>query len=139
MPNNNSQSKKFNFDEESAALNRELQEVKVNRYLTKTGRKLNKFSSKNKGYNLAKYNLTRKIKNLKGENRNLLKAWSRGNVNANTNEIASLFKKPLSNDEKALLKLTRNAMMSRPRATRKNNKNSVGSSFIGAFGAASAF
>ena len=137
MPNNNLQSKKFNFDKESAALNRELQEVKVNRYLTKTGRKLNKFSSKNKGYNLAKYNLTRKIKNLKGENRNLLKDWSRGNVNANTNQIAGLFKKPLSNDEKKLLELTRNAMMSRPRATRKN-RNIIGS-FTGALSAASAF
>ena len=112
------------------------QENNATRFLSKRGQQLNKFTSKNKGYNLAKYNLTRKMRNLNGENKNFLKAWSRGNVNASVNEIAGVFKNSLTNDEKMLLELTRDKMKERNK-TSKNKKKPLG--FLDAIAAASAF
>ena len=55
MPNNISQSKKFNFDEESAALNRELQENRSKIFLTRKAKKnINKFLSESEAERLYK-------------------------------------------------------------------------------------
>ena len=120
----------------SNILKMEKQENNATRFLSKRGQQLKKFTSKNmpKGYNLAKYNLTRKVKKLKGENRNFLKAWSRGNVNASVNEIAGVFKNSLTNDEKEVLRVTRENMKSRPTPTRKK----MGKDVLGVFAAVGA-
>ena len=127
-----------NLKQQSQNLRMQKQENNATRFLSKRGQQLNKFTSKNmpKGYNLAKYNLTRKVKKLKGENKNFLKAWSRGNVNASVNEIAGVFKNSLTNDEKMLLELTRDKMKERNK-TSKNKKKPLG--FLDAIAAASAF
>ena len=118
-------------------LRMQKQENNATRFLSKRGQQLNKFTSKNKGYNLAKYNLTRKMRNLKDENRNILKSWSRGNVNVSVNDISVLFKNPLTNDEKMLLKLTRDKMKERNKTSK--NKQSKPLGFLDAIAAASAF
>jgi hypothetical protein len=112
------------------------QKNNATRALAKRGLNIKKFTSKNRGYNLAKYNLTRKMRNLNGENKNFLKAWSRGNVNASVNEIAGIFKNSLTNDEKMLLELTRDKMKERNK-TSKNKKNKT-LGFLDAIAAASA-
>lgn len=76
------------------------------------------------------------MRNLNGENKNFLKAWSRGNVNASVNEIAGIFKNSLTNDEKMLLELTRDKMKERNK-TSKNKKNKT-LGFLDAIAAASA-
>lgn len=139
--NNNPNVKVFNngpnnLKQQLQNLRMRKQENNATRFLSKRGQQLNKFTSKNKGYNLAKYNLTRKMRNLNGENKNFLKAWSRGNVNASVNEIAGVFKNSLTNDEKMLLELTRDKMKERNK-TSKNKKKPLG--FLDAIAAASAF
>jgi ferredoxin-fold anticodon binding domain-containing protein len=77
------------------------------------------------------------MRNLKDENRNILKSWSRGNVNVSVNDISVLFKNPLTNDEKMLLKLTRDKMKERNKTSK--NKQSKPLGFLDAIAAASAF
>uniref|UniRef100_A0A6C0BCL4 Uncharacterized protein n=1 Tax=viral metagenome TaxID=1070528 RepID=A0A6C0BCL4_9ZZZZ len=94
MPSNNSQSKKFNFDEESAALNRELQEVKVNRYLTKTGRKLNKFLSESEAEHIYKNLISGKINSNEAED--IIRDTRLAAINNKNKTLTNLEKKDLA-------------------------------------------